>query len=433
MSHNKKKRLLLIGYQGFAGIDSVSWSNAATRNLRDYDIVLVSAPHLTEDVLLQIDTNYTHSLKQRMFSYLESEGKIVILIAPEVEIPHHGSNLDWCPIPFSTVRESGKSIVEHSSEYSTYLKRMESWNFYIHLPDSVRLPFPHYDKDKTDILCSQEPFVTNRYEKVLSGRYQIELYDRFSQLLNQNETAIPTRCLGEVVLLPLIEGIPPEEALGAILREEIQYDPRTTVPSWAEEIPMPKALEIKSRIRESEELIKEERLRLAKLKRQSGEISAYRQLLYSSGFELEAVVEKSLKYLGAEIIPARYAQEEFIMLFEEKEYLIEVKGVGKSVSLTHLRQLNDYLMKYEEKSDGESKGILIGNAWRTQPPDQRDKGDKPVFPTNVVRHAEKQGISLLSTVELFYAVCRAMQNPESGPRALRELTSAEGVARLQAN
>ena len=164
------------------------------------------------------------------------------------------------------------------------------------------------------------------------------------------------------------------------------------------------------------------------LNAQIAAIHSFRRLLYGTGPELEAIVKRTLERLGATVSPSKYAQEEYILEYDGEEFLMEVKGVAKSISLTHLRQLNDYLLKYQEDTGKECKGILFGNAWRNIPPEMRGTEDTPEFPDNVVRRAEQWGVSLVSARAFFEEFMKALEAPELSNDLLAVLTRSSGVA-----
>ena len=114
------------------------------------------------------------------------------------------------------------------------------------------------------------------------------------------------------------------------------------------------------------------------------------------------------------------------MEYEGVEYLMEVKGIGKSVSLTHLRQLNDYVLKYQEDTGKACKGILFGNAWRTHPPEERNTSEKPEFPANVISRSQQWGVALVSSTRFFNAFREFMEDPSVGPAILSRVLSTSG-------
>jgi hypothetical protein len=148
---------------------------------------------------------------------------------------------------------------------------------------------------------------------------------------------------------------------------------------------------------------------------------------------LEEIVKICFEELGAKVTPAKYGQEEYVLECGGVEYLIEVKGVSKSISLGHLRQLNDYILKYEEDMGKACKGILFGNSWRTFPPDERNTSENPEFPDNVISRAEQWNIALISSAEFFEAFCLFMNDKSKGAKILQDIISASGIVEFEIN
>ena len=155
----------------------------------------------------------------------------------------------------------------------------------------------------------------------------------------------------------------------------------------------------------------------------------YKRLLFGSGAELENVVAASFAALGGSITPAKYSQEEFILTFRGREYLVEVKGISKSIALSHLRQLNDYLLKYQEDTGRVCKGILFGDAWRSLPPSERGTNDKPIFPENLIKRAEQWDIALVSSTAFYSAFIEYLKNG-NGDSLLIAIVDQKGVVQF---
>ena len=119
------------------------------------------------------------------------------------------------------------------------------------------------------------------------------------------------------------------------------------------------------------------------------ELESYKELLYTDGKELENIFRKCLNDLGAVVEPAKYSEEEYCLKYNSLELPVEAKGVTKSISLTHLRQLIDYMLKYEDETGKKSKGVLLGNPWKNLPIEQRNTSEKPNFPSNVIEEFSK--------------------------------------------
>jgi hypothetical protein len=106
---------------------------------------------------------------------------------------------------------------------------------------------------------------------------------------------------------------------------------------------------------------------------------------------------------------------------------VEAKGVTKSISLTHLRQLIDYMLKYEEQTGVAVKGILLGNPWKNLPIEQRDTTGKPSFPPNVISRAKDMKIALISSTNFFKAFCSFLKHKKIGTSILNKIVNANGV------
>lgn len=438
-----QERLLLIGCNSFSGINSVEWGSALEENILDYDIVVASVPHITDEFLIDAKDDFLKKIRERLVRFLDSHGKLVVLLQSEKTIkrannsPKSVTNLDWCPINIHIVTDSGKSIsIKRDGMYEEYLRKMSYWTYFIKIPrTSLSNELVQFYGPKAKYEIPKCPYLENRYGRMLAGECCIFVlnkktthtaygipYDSFNEQ--------PDFITGPIVFLPLIEGTTKEEALLEILKEEIGYSLKSPAPDWAEKVEMPGVATLCEQVNEAEKNIENENERIKKLSARIGDLNAYRRLLYATGNELEDVVRKSLELCGGEVKPAGYGEEEYILEVDGEEYLIEVKGVAKSISMKHLRQLNDYLAKYEEDTDKEPKGILVGNAWRNEEPELRDAHDTPVFPANVIKRGAKWEISLLSSLTLFDAVCGVLKNQYEGPEILKKIITASGVVKI---
>lgn len=436
------ERVLILGCSAFPGIDSANWRDQVVPNIPDYDLVIVSAPHLTQDFLKTVKGEYLKELRKAFTRFLHSGGKIIVLVSPTIRIhrpkmyPEHVSSSDWCPIAYVTPEEVGKSILLKNDVYGAYLRKMSEWSFYLAIPRgclSSELTEFYGSTHDTKYEVPLESYLENRYGRVLAGHFHVEVRHekkRSNQWGNSwsEYPKDPDTTTGTVVLLPLIGKVSPEEALADILQEEIGLSLESPEPDWAKNIEMPGVPELVLQIEEARSRIHREAQIVQELEAQVSNIRLFRRLLYATGGELEAIVKSALEKLGGKVLPSKYSQEEYILEFEGKEFLVEVKGVTKSIALSHIRQLNDYLLKYQEDTGEECKGILFGNAWRNTPPEMRGLEDTQEFPDNVVRRAEQWGISLVSSTAFFGAFVQALKSPESSNNLLTKMTTCSGIA-----
>ena len=90
-----------------------------------------------------------------------------------------------------------------------------------------------------------------------------------------------------------------------------------------------------------------------------------------------------------------------------------------------------YLLIYDEKTGNQNRGILLGNAWKNTPINQRNSHAKPVFPSNVVKRAEATNITLIPSVEFFEIFCKFLENKTLSKKILDCIVNAVGVVNFK--
>ncbi|MDA2911880.1 hypothetical protein MYX04_13255 [Nitrospiraceae bacterium AH_259_D15_M11_P09] len=439
-THSSEHRYLVLGSTGYAGVDSVEWDVSELPNIVDYDTLIVDVRALNEEKLASVSNKRLETLRVMLTRLLHSKGQIIVVSdfvrnhrRPK-EYPDTANNYRWCPIEFGLSKESGESIEFRETHFSGYLKHLTHWPYFFFTPEScLALELtdfygsPYHTRYK--IPCT--PFVVNRYGKTIAGSYRIEVTNQEDKASGyetyKHYPKAPHHVTGEIVMLPLIEGLDHKEAVRLVLEGLTGQATSFVPPTWVDAIEVPHVKEINSEIQDKQQKIDAISSEIGKLKTRREALYEYRKLLYASGFDLEEIVKVSLQELGGKVIPAKYGQEEYILEFEGAEYLVEVKGVTKSVSLGHLRQLTDYLLRHEEKTQKACKGILLGNAWRNDPPSERGTAEKPEFPVNVVERANQLGVALVSSALFFNSFCQFLKDRSLGHTILREIVGGVGV------
>ena len=188
-----------------------------------------------------------------------------------------------------------------------------------------------------------------------------------------------------------------------------------TPPGWIDTVSVPHVPTVEEKIQTREKKIDLLSKEIDELNDERNSLNSILRLLYASGNELEEIVRFCFEELGAEVTPAKYGQEEYVLRYKGKEYLVEVKGVSKSISLTHQRQLYDYMTKFEDDTNQACKGILFGNAWRTIHPNERNTTHKPEFPDNVVNRAKAIGRCFGFQHQIFRSLLSVHEGQIKGP------------------
>jgi len=435
------KRYLVIGSTNYSPAESVPWDVGELPNIVDYDVVILDVRALNEELLPAVSNERLEILRKQFVRLLDSQGSLIVLSdfrkwheRPE-RYPKSASNYDWSPVHMGLADESGESLEVLQKRFPSYLQLLCRWPYYFFLSRgylSTELTDFCGSTHDTRYKANIEPFIVNRYGKAIAGSLQIEIthqrtgnkgwgsYDYYPE--------DPDKTTGEIVLLPLIEELDHREAVRLILQDLTGVETTTELPpEWAESIGVPGVASIEDKIANNAGEIEVIQAQIDNLKGEQASLEKYRKLLYASGTELEEIVRECLEMLGGQVTPAQYGQEEFVLVFEEHECLIEVKGVGKSISLGDVRQLNDYLLQCEEKTGKPPKGILFGNAWRNDPPEDRDSNDKPEFPQNVVDRAIQYRIALVSSREFFVVFCHFLQDRTLGTNILLQIIETAGI------
>jgi len=390
-------------------------------NVVDYDRIVVRVESLNADVLLASDYTLLNRLRGKLGRFVGSGGHLIIVGAPlrASTVARGHNNWDWCPLGVRPVAEEGDTVERPSADFKKLLDHLTHWTFhYDALALTPELSAAFAGSGGGGVRMIVDPIATNRYGGLLAGVITFVHASRTVELP------------GSVTFLPQVGKIEPHHAVNLVLEDLLGRDQITvSFPPWLDSMQMPVVEPINAKISALQEQIEGLEAELLLQQTTKAEYERFKGLLYVSSFELEKLVAECLQMLGGVIKPARYSQEEFVLEHQGRVLLAECKGVSKSIALTHLRQLTDYLLRYEEDEGAAGKGILFGNAWRELPPDERDTNDQPIFPENVRRRALQLDIALVSMVEFFKAFCAFLEGRVEGAKVLDWLTESIGVAK----
>ncbi|HUF54610.1 MAG TPA: hypothetical protein VMR52_12680 [Dehalococcoidia bacterium] len=130
------------------------------------------------------------------------------------------------------------------------------------------------------------------------------------------------------------------------------------------------------------------------------------KLAYEKGIAgLQDVARRAFEELGYLTEEAdREVSDEFIVVHGDRRFLIEVKGHRKSAQKEDIRQLDESLDQYERKFQEPIKGVLLVNAWRELPVEERDQVETKNFPDDVEKRAKAIDVCLISGVSLLNAL-----------------------------
>jgi hypothetical protein len=463
-------KVLVIGTYIHEGVDSFAWWQTLP-NLSDYSTVILDTTKIfhfwymagriktdkpgkyiltninKQDEMIESNMNI---VKQKLIEMLEFDFTIYVLFSPGIEIvrevewtrnfPTHsverklegfvGTN-DWCPISLRIVTESGKKINLQDESYQDYFKTFKEWKYYF-VPESLsidRLESHYHSKWK--VVPRLGAIATNNLNKPVA----IEFTTYFHKWAHDSEEeggyySAPSKYGGSLAFLPTPDEYHTESCIELLLKrgrgKEFEEIPP---PPWISSIEIPGEASLKAEIGTRKQRLEKFTSKIGELEGLLRELQKFKELLYGTGLPLQELVRETLGNLGAKIEPS-VVTDEFIINVSGRRALVEVKGNTKSISKKDLAQLITDLGEHLKATEEEVDGILIGNAWRLLPLEQRGTGDKSVFPDNVIKIAKNHNIGLVSTTELFKAYCQVLENAQAAKNVIGKLISGKGVISL---
>lgn len=415
-------KTLVVGSLRHDHVASVPWTELTTVNILDFHSVVLFLPSLKKETIAKIGTGELFDMQRIFAQFLASDGDIYVLGAPPLGKGDQEQWL-WCPIPIRSIAQQGDTIETQGANFSNLLSRLKAWDC-TYMIEGRQQAATLSMALTGGIPGIQISFGSEWYARNRAGGILAASFFAYTETRNGDQHQFP----GSITVLPHFPGDEPHDVVSTALVDILGKPQSEGAPEWLHSIPMQAVTPIDERlstlrqeIAELEQLVNEQLTEKARLER-------YKRLLYVSSFELENLVAECLSSLGASITPARYSQEEFVMEWNNSVFLAECKGVSKSISLTNLRQVQDYVLKYEDDENSRGKGILFGNAWRGLPPAERDTKDRPIFPPNVIERAQQFGVSLVSTIDLFNVFSRFLSGEVPAQAILSTITETDGVA-----
>ena len=427
-------RVLLIGFGKIGGLPAVPWSGIESVNPADHDLVLFNCASLVDFVESEFGdpaedfdafSSDLANLGRRVGRLLASGGKTVVFCPDEQTATLDEGDFDydclqWLPIPIRISLVSGTTCDVKIPSWAGYYSLLAQWRFYFGMSAE--------DVDQALARCGTQsqnertrtrldPIATSRANEYLGVRIRAEFLtdaaDRTSQVW------------GEIYLVPCVNEEAFHRGAELALQDVFSITTVTEAPDWADEIELPGLDELDRKMDETGAAIGKATAERAELEAKRGRISRWRGLVYETGTALQELCEEAFQELGASTRPSDVS-DEFIVIIDQKEMLVEVKGVGKSAAKSHVAQL---VVDAEQRQENEFDQLaLIVNAWRTTPLAERGTADKPWFPDNVVRTASGADVVLISTETLLQGLIKHW-GAGSGPDMLAEMMTVHGVYR----
>ncbi|WP_280263590.1 hypothetical protein [Nocardia abscessus] len=196
------------------------------------------------------------------------------------------------------------------------------------------------------------------------------------------------------------------------------------LPDWAVAIDLEGVADLRASLsRKNAELTTLEK-EIEEIESELREIEDRKYLISGYGRKLELEVRKVLELLGATVDEPDPGRDDWIANFPEGVAVVEVKGLAKSAAEKNAAQLEKWVSLYYEKHEIKPKGILVVNAWRDLPLEERVR---PNFPAQMIPYATQRNHCLLTGLQLMNIQENLLKNPERIAEVRNSILGTDGV------
>ncbi len=122
-----------------------------------------------------------------------------------------------------------------------------------------------------------------------------------------------------------------------------------------------------------------------------------KRLLFSTGSDLEQIVEKVLTEIGYKSELTLDNRDDLIISNDKEIAVVEIKGVNGSAAESQAAQLMKWVSTYHAENEHNPKGILIVNTFRNKP--YGDRTEKS-FPNQMLPYCRQMKLCMLTTAQL---------------------------------
>lgn len=443
------KKIISVGFEIPGGV-AEHVSLRSNRSLLDADIVVFSPrmedeyyvshyhqgkPRLGESDSFQVVNDATHWRSEIQMAF--NTGKTIIIYLTKLA--------EY----FVANGEKGFSGTGRSKTNITYVSQFNNYAF---LP--IKFEKVVSTSGKSIKFANDAKFLTSywkeyetssSYEVILEGGFEAKSIILVTKTGNKAVGLHLTNGKGNIVLLPELsypdEGFvsSQEDDEGEIIEEwtpkavkfgktflshvaeidkSLQADRELTpAPQWTKSnaYRLPRELDAEKEIQAISikiEKLEQSRVTATKKLEEEGKL---RNLLYETGHILEEAILEALRLMGFTAKPHKDSESEFdaIFLSPEGRFLGEAEGKDNSaINIDKLSQLERNIQEDFQKDDVTeyAHGVLFGNAYRLQPPHERQK----FFTEKCFSGAVRAKISLVRTIDLFEVARYLRESQDKG-------------------
>jgi hypothetical protein len=185
-------------------------------------------------------------------------------------------------------------------------------------------------------------------------------------------------------------------------------------PEWLANFPIPQEDAIRNQINEKQEQIEETQKIIKELEQKESYYFNFRRLLFEQGEPLEESVRQAFKLMSfsAEPFVKDDMEHDVILTSNEGRIIVEIEGKNNSaIDIKKLDQLSRVVDEdFQRNKNPEPEyalGLLVGNPHRKTSPNERTEP----FTKKLLISAKRKRFKIITTQELFKAVCQILTNP----------------------
>jgi len=343
--------------------------------------------------------------RRREIEILLEQNKVIIVFA--------------CPVKEFETGVWQNDINAHVTRYS---------NNYDFLPNLSFLPFLQegYGSGSNPIILKDPKNLFSLYFKAFKDELNYSVYldmdENPKQTFLINRSAKPVGFLsndntdkGLVAYLPYPSLKVDKTKLSYVLIECVnkyfQNNQSTLPPIWVIDYKVPGENELVTKIKNIEEELHKIKREKDKVEKDKNELIKFKNLLFEQGSVLEKIVIDSFKLFGFDAENRKIHDLEHDIVFKSSEGkgIAELEGKDNdAVNISKFDQLNRAVDEDFDLTGEYAQGVLIGNHYRLISPNLR----KNPFTEKVLTVARKKRFGLLTTLEIYKAIEKILQNPE---------------------
>lgn len=424
------RRFLVLGDDlQRSDLTSYKWGDCPENlNVSDFDVVILDLVPLTDKnppELPHRSPPRPHQFYRLLFS---ERSEVVLLGSPKARLRYDNRHIkirNYLPYQFGYTEEKGGQIDIIDDEFSFYFDKVSQYDYYFTGKWDVH---KNANKILGRIFTKVNSHDTTIESRLAETRFHKAIGLAVSFSVSRSGSRRVPATSGPAIWLPSTDRISSTEAVELLLRERYGLRLKATPPDWLEEFVLPHEIPLCEKIEEVQKEIAELRDGLEDRRRELEVETRVKGILYERGQALEPLVRDALSSLGAEVTPAEEPGREDGRFTDPQgqQGMLEIKSSSSAIGIRDVRQLDQWVRDAIAEEDWDGKGVLVASGWVDVQPEERAEQ----FASNAIRTAERFGLALVSTDQVFSALQRDQEGDLDRERFWDAIMTTDGRVSL---